>query len=107
MKVVRNLQADVYGMRRAFLAGRGTAHHSAARAFRYARHQSILAGERNARLGFTKAHHRTRVSTRNETPPVNGDLPAWDGRRGRNSFDVRNAVLFWRRAEPEFHTQPM
>src|SRR5437867_4350940 len=107
MKVVRDLQADVYGMRRTFMICRGDAHHSAVRAFRNARHQTILAGERNAGFSFPKAHHRTGLRARDETAPMNRNLSARNGRRGRNSLNVWNAVFFCRRAEPEFHTRPM
>src|SRR5205807_2701801 len=107
MKVVRDLQADVYGMGLAFVAGGGDAHHSAVRTFRNARHQTILTGESNAGFSFPEAHHRTRLRARDEITPMNGNLSARNGRRGRNSLNVWNAVFFCRRPEPEFHTRPM
>ena len=46
MQVIRDLQSDMHGMRRALVAVGRDAHHAAARAFRNARDQTILAGER-------------------------------------------------------------
>ena len=107
MKVIRDLQSDVYRMWRAFVAGRGHAHHSSVRSFGNARYQAIFAGEWNAGLCFAEPHHRTRLHARNEAAPENRHLPAGNRRGGRNSLNVRNPVLLCRRAEPEFHTQPM
>jgi hypothetical protein len=107
MKVVRDLQADVYRMWGAFVLARGYPHLSAVRPFRNPRYQAILAGKRNARVGFSKPYHRTRLCARDKTSPMNRHFTARNGCRGRNPLNVRNAVFFWRRAEPEFHTQPM
>ena len=107
MKIVRDLQADGHGMRRAFVAGSGYAHYAAIRPFRNSRHQPILAGQRNACFHFAKPHHRTRLHARDEAAPENRHLPAGNRRGGRNFLNVRNPVLLCRRAEPEFHTQPM
>src|SRR6266851_3349646 len=55
MKIVRDLQSDVYGMRLAFVAGSGHAHRASVRAFRDARDQPALAGQRQAGFRLAEA----------------------------------------------------
>ena len=105
MKIVRDLQSDVYGMRLAFVAGSGHAHRASVRAFRDARDQPALAGQRQAGFCLAEAHHRACLRPRYEAAPVDGDLAAWNGRGRRNSLNVRNAVFFCRGPETEFHNR--
>src|SRR5258708_21190344 len=102
MKIVRDLQADVYRMRRTFVFARAYAHHSAACPLGNPRHQAILAGKSNASFGFAEANQRTRVRARDKATPMDRHLTARNGAPWADPLNVRSAGLFWRRAEPEF-----
>ena len=103
MQIVRDLDSDVYGVRRTLPPIRCHAHGPTVGAFRHARDQSVFAGQCQACFRIAKVHHGTCLRARYEAAPVDGHLPARNRGCRRNSFNVRNAVLFSRGTEAEFH----
>ncbi len=107
MQIVRDLQSNMHGMRLAFLSGRGHANHSSARALRNARDQPIFTGQRERGFRFPESHHRASLRARDKSVAVNGDLPTGNGRRGRDSLNVWDAVSFlpWSQSLISYHSE--
>src|SRR5579859_816548 len=103
MQVVGDLESQGHGKRLAFALRTYNLDGAAVGVFRYAGDQAVAAGERERRFRFAKADERAGAVPRGEAAAINRDLATGDCGGGRNSLNVRDAVLFWCRTKTEFH----
>jgi len=105
MQIVGDLEPDRNRERLALALRVRDLNCAATGAFRNTRNQAITAGERERRFGFSKTDYRARARPRGEAAAIHNNFAARNGGGGGDALYPRNAVLFCRGAEAEFHNR--